>query len=331
MNRIKHLNIIICISILLVYMSINAQTSIKKMEGNWVLTIDEKPFDIKGVTFGYNKDVANYDNYFKDLKFLGVNTIRTWATGPNTKKLLDAAQANNIKVMVGIWMRHGRPGMEADDTFNYLEDKKGMEAMYINALNVVDTYKNHPAVLTWGIGNEVYLNIGTDAEKLAYSKLLERICSQIKKQDPNHPITSIEAWTFGMTWWQKHVPSIDIYGLNSYGAGVRILDKELQKRNIDKPYIITEFGVTGEWDIKAKKNGIVIEPNDQQKYEAIANGYRDWIKNKPASLGVYVFHYSMVKITYRHGSLLTIIQCIAHNIGPYVKRTLGKNQLIMCQ
>ena len=56
---------------------------------------------------------------------MGVNTIRTWATGKNTKKLLDVAEKYNIKVMLGIWMRHGKPGMEADDSFNYLEDKKG--------------------------------------------------------------------------------------------------------------------------------------------------------------------------------------------------------------
>ena len=269
-----------------------AQTIVQKTDNNWMLLVDGEPFEIKGATFGYEKDIENYDNYFKDLNFLGVNSIRTWATGDNTKQLLDAAHKHNIKVMVGIWMRHGRPGMEDDDSFNYLDDKKGMEVMYNNAISTVEKYKNHPAVLTWSIGNEVYLNMATDAEKEAYSKLLEGICSQIKKIDTNHPITSVEAWTFGLEWWQKFVPSIDIYGLNSYGAGAGYLASELEKRHIDKPYIITEFGVTGEWDIKAEKHGIKIEPSDQQKFEAIAKGYPDWINSKPANLGVYVFHYS---------------------------------------
>jgi len=272
--------------------NLKAQTTIKKIDNNWSLLVDGKPFEVKGATFGYDNDIENYDSYFKDLNFLGVNTIRTWATGKNTKKLLDAAHANNIKVMVGIWMRHGRPGMEDDDSFNYLEDKNGIETMYNDAINTVDIYKNHPAVLTWGIGNEVYLNMATDEEKLAYSKLLERICSYVKKIDANHPITSVEAWTFGLDWWQKHVPSLDIYGLNSYGAGVNLLASELEKRKIDKPYIITEFGVTGEWDIKAKKHDVIIEPTDNQKYDAIVNGYHNWINNKPANLGVFVFHYA---------------------------------------
>jgi len=254
--------------------------------------VDGNPFEVKGVTFGYDQDVANYDEYFRDLQTAGVNTIRIWATNEYTSRLLDAAQHYGIKVLVGIWMRHGRPGMENDDHFNYLEDKEGIEAMYRNAMDVVEHYKGHPAVLSWAIGNEVYLNTATAAEKEAYSKVLERICSNIKKIDKNHLITSVEAWTFGLDWWQRFVPSIDIYGLNCYGPGANILQDELLKRNIDKPYIITEFGVTGEWDAPEDQNGVTIEPNDQQKYEAITNGYTQWISNKSACLGIYFFHYA---------------------------------------
>lgn len=269
----------------------SAQTFVEKVGEGWILKVDNQIFDIKGATFGYDDNVDEYDEYFQELNFLGVNTIRTWGTGNNTLQLLNAAEKHGIKVMLGIWMRHGKPGMEADDSFNYLEDKAGMEAMYNNAIEIVENYKNHPAVLLWGVGNEVYLNTATDEEKTAYSKLLERICSQIKLLDKNHPIASVEAWTFGLEWWEKYVPSLDIYGLNSYGPGVDILSSELEKRNIDRPYVITEFGVMGEWDMPKDKNGIIKEPTDQQKYDAIAKGYPDWIQNKKACLGVYIFHF----------------------------------------
>ncbi len=277
--------------ILACIVSLNGQIAVQKDGNAWSLIVDGNPFDIKGVTFGYDQDVANYDKYFEDLQFLGVNTIRTWGTNENTGALLDAAHEHGMKVMVGIWMRHGRSGMEGDDNFNYVEDSAGKEEMLKNALEVVEQYKDHPAVLTWGVGNEVYLNTATDKEKRAYSVLLEQICSQIKKLDPNHPTTSVAAWTFGMDWWNELVPSLDIYGLNSYGPGVNALAAELTKRGIDKPYVITEFGVTGEWDIQEKQHGIEVEPSDQQKYDAIVEGYPNWIKNKPACLGVYVFHY----------------------------------------
>jgi len=222
---------------------------------------------------------------------LGVNTIRTWGVGEHTASLLDAAQKYNIKVMLGIWMRHGRPGMEADDSFDYLEDKAGKEDMYNNAVNIVKKYKDHPAVLLWGVGNEVYLNTATDEEKMAYSKLPERLCSQIKTLDNTHPVAWVAAWTFGLKRWEEYVPPLDIYGLNSYGPGVGVLSSELIKRNIDKPYVITEFGVIGEWDMPKDENNITVEPSDQQKYDAIAKGYHNWIENKNNCLGVYVFHY----------------------------------------
>lgn len=269
-----------------------AQTTIKKIDNEWALMVNEKTFEIKGVTFGHDQDVDNYERYFKDLKFLGVNTIRIWNANENTEKLLNMAHTYGIKVMVGIWMRHGQPGMEADDSFNYIEDAIGMDIMLANAMSIVEKHKDHPALLTWGVGNEVYLNIATDEEKKAYSMFLEKVCSNIKRLDPNHPITSVEAWTFGLDWWPQLVPSIDIYGINCYGYGANLVPEEFKKKGIDKPYIITEFGVTGEWDSVEDDNGVKIEPNDHQKYHAIATGYKEWIYNKPGCLGVYVFHYS---------------------------------------
>jgi beta-galactosidase/beta-glucuronidase len=202
------------------------------MDGHWTFTIDGETFDVKGVTFGYDKDVENYTHYFRELQDMGVNAIRTWATSDETGVLLDAAQEYGIKVMLGIWMRHGRPGMEDDDHFDYLNDRAGMQVMYQNAIKAVNQYKDHPALLTWGVGNEVYLNIATDEEKEAYSHFLEKVCSQIKKMDPNHPITSVDAWTFGLDWWSEFVPSIDIYGLNCYGAGANLLNDEIEKRGV---------------------------------------------------------------------------------------------------
>ncbi len=269
-----------------------AQTTIEKSDGNWTLIVNNEPFAVKGITFGYTEDVENYSQHFKNLRSMGVNTIRIWATDENTSELLDVAHTYGIKVMVGIWMRHGRPGMEADDSFNYLEDNSGMEDMYNNAISVVESYKDHPALLMWGIGNEVYLNTATDDEKEAYSKLLEKICADIKTLDNNHPIASVEAWTFGLDWWEKLVPSLDIYGINCYGPGADLLQDEIDKKGIEKPYVITEFGVTGEWDAQEDTNGIKIEPDDNQKYEAIASGYHQWIKDKPSCLGVYIFHYA---------------------------------------
>ena len=292
MNPVRVKDMLYVLLMVISFQSLTAQVTVEKRKDNWTLLVEGNPFEIKGVTFGYDKDVSNYDKHFRDLKYLGVNTIRTWGTDENTDQLLDAANAHGIKVMLGIWMRHGRAGMEADDSFDYLNDADGKEDMYVQAIEVVQKYKDHPAVLMWGIGNEVYLNTSTDEEKIAYSKLLERICAQIQLIDSDHPVVSVGAWTFGAEWWSTYVPSIDIYGINTYGAGANILPEELAKKGIDKPYVITEFGVRGEWEIEKDKNGVKPEPSDEEKYEVIVKGYKEWIRPKPSCLGVYIFHFA---------------------------------------
>ncbi|NNK87230.1 MAG: hypothetical protein HKO90_03025 [Flavobacteriaceae bacterium] len=142
-----------------------AQTTVEKINDRWQISVSGTHFKIKGETFGYEHHPENSERYFKELQFLGVNTIRLWATGENTPALLDMANQYGIKVMVGIWMLHGLPGMEDDDSFNYLEDTSGIEVVYENALHTVKKYKDHPAVLTRSIGNEVCLNSTTDQWK----------------------------------------------------------------------------------------------------------------------------------------------------------------------
>jgi len=142
--------------LLFFFIPLHAQTTIAQADDQWQLFVDGEAFNIKGVTIDFDQDTTNYNTYFEDLKFLNVNSIRLWNHNKYTIKLLDAAHKYGIKVMVGIWMRYGRPDMEAADSFDYLTDMTGTQVMYKDAINAVERYKNHPAVLTWDVGNEVY-------------------------------------------------------------------------------------------------------------------------------------------------------------------------------
>ena len=288
---------ILAVITLLLLVTLSGQTiyasdsEVKKVNGQWQLWVDGAPYTIKGATFGRPFTKENIGVFMRDLRSMGVNTIRTWGTGKETQLLLDSAHANGIKVMVGIWMRHGRPGMEGDDSFDYLRDKQGMVDMFNGAVESVKLYKNHPGVLFWGVGNEVTLNIATDKEKEAYAKFLETVIQAIKKEDTRHVVASVSAWTFDWKWWKDFTPSLDIYGINVYGGGANQIPDEMAKLGADKPYVICEYGVNGEWEAKPDQNGLLVEPNDRQKYDVIAKGYHDWIASKQNCLGVYVFHY----------------------------------------
>jgi hypothetical protein len=252
------------------------------------LIVDGKPFVIHGVTYPKKPDEAD----FKKMTDLGVNAIRTWGTGEHTAALLDMAQRYHIKVMLGIWMRHGRPGAEGDDSFDWVSNEAGKQKQMDSALAAIAQFKDHPAVLCWGIGNEVTLNIATEPEKIAYAKYLEKICAAAKKLDPKHSIASVSAWTTDVPYWRDYVPSLDIYGVNVYGYSVYAIPGELAKLKAQKPFLLGEFGVSGEWEAKPDANGVKPEPDDQQKYDIYAKGWADVAaKSGPQFLGGFLFNF----------------------------------------
>lgn len=274
--------------------SAQANTAIVKVDGQWRLQVDGKPYVARGVTFSGTRS-ADYEQDCARLAALGVNTLRTWGTGTETRVLLDAAHKHGLKVLVGLWLRQGRPGAESDDSFDYTRDTKGMKKQLADTLAQVRHFKDHPAVLAWGIGNEVVLNSPSDASKEAYARFLEQVVREVKKLDTRHPVISVDAWTLGVPWWEKFTPSLDAYGLNVYGGGIHALAGELQRAGVQKPWLVTEFGAQGEWDAPKDANGVPREPGDTEKYDAIVDGWRKALAphvKDGRCLGLFVFNYS---------------------------------------
>ncbi|OJT20907.1 hypothetical protein BO221_28845 [Archangium sp. Cb G35] len=271
-----------------------ARTAIVKVDGRWQLQVDGKPYVARGVTFSGSSSSAAYEQDCARLAALGVNTLRTWGTTSETRLLLDAAHKHGLKVLVGLWLRQGRPGAESDDSFDYLHDKQGMKKQLADTLAQVRYFKDHPAVLAWGIGNEVLLN-SPDGAKEAYARFLEQVVREVKKIDTGHPVISVDAWMFGVPWWEKYTPSLDAYGINVYGHGIHVISGELAKAGVAKPWLITEFGAQGEWDAPKDANGVPREPADAEKYTAIVDGWRNALAPHVEAgrcLGLFVFNYS---------------------------------------
>ena len=91
------------------------------------------------------------DGYLRDLKNMGVNTIRTWGVDDTgTPTLLDSAAQQGIKVIVGHWLNQGA---------DYVNDTAYMDATLTEIVNRVNALKNNPGVLLWDVGNEVILTM----------------------------------------------------------------------------------------------------------------------------------------------------------------------------
>ncbi|MHA7632795.1 glycoside hydrolase family 2 TIM barrel-domain containing protein [Corallococcus sp. M7] len=283
------------VALLLPAWAAEARTSILKAGEGWQLKVDGQPYVAKGVTFSGTGGPANFDKDCEQLKSLGVNTLRTWGTGDETAALLDAAQKHGLRVLVGLWLRPGRPGMENDDAFDYVRDARGREAQLQATVAQVLRFKDHPAVLAWGVGNEVILNSPDEPSKVAYARFLEKVVRAVKKADPAHPVLSVDAWTLGIPFWEKYVPSLDAYGLNVYGRGIHALADAVKQAGGRKPWFITEFGAQGEWEAPKDARGVPQEPGDGEKYDVIVDGWRNALAPHVQAgrcLGLFVFNYS---------------------------------------
>ena len=77
----------------------------------------------------------------------------------------------------------------------------------------------------------------------------------VHQLDPAHPTMTVVAEIGGDKVKNIHAlcPEIDIIGINSYGGAVS-LGERYRKLGGTKPYLLTEYGPAGIWEIS--KNGI---------------------------------------------------------------------------
>jgi len=257
-------------------------------QGNWGLSVNGAPYEVKGVTWGPATSVASA--YMPDLQSMGVNTVRTWGTDDTTQPLLDAAAAYNIKVINGFWLNQGADYV--NDT-TYKTDTLNSIVQYVNQ------YKNDPAVLMWDVGNEVILTMqnyysGTqlEAERDAYAQYVEQIVDAIHAADPNHPVTSTDAWTGAWPYYKQYTPDLDLYAVNSYGA-VCSVASDWASGGYNKPYIVTESGEPGSWEVPNDANGVPDQPTDIAAAQGYTSAWNCISGNTGISLGGTLFNYGI--------------------------------------
>jgi len=231
-------------------------------QGNWQLTVNGSPYYVKGLDYGPTISSSTADAYLADLQAMGVNTTRTWGTDNTTQPLLTAANAHGIKVVMGFWL---------NQNVDYVGNTQYKNNTLNSIVGWVNTYKNDPGVLMWDVGNEVILFLQNyfsgsqlEAERVAYAQYVNQVVNAIHAADPNHPVTSTDAWTGAWPYYKAYTPSLDLMAVNSYGA-ICSVKNDWIAGNYTKPYIVTEWGPSGEWEVPNDANGVPLEPTDSQK------------------------------------------------------------------
>ena len=270
----RNINLLICLvfamaHVFIAYSQVNKVEVIANSSGNFELLRNGEPYYIKG---------AGAKSHFDSLVESGANSIRTWST--NRRELLDSAHNHGLTVTLGLHVRPERSGMDYNNEYAV----KG-QIEYLK--NEVLKYKDHPALLVWGIGNEVDLRYSN----FKVWETIEVLAKFIKEVDPNHPTMTVIAGVDPSKafYIKKYCPSIDILGINVYGS-IENAGANLRKFNWDKPYIVSEWGVNGPFEARKTSWKAKIEPPNGIKADQRLRRYKELIeKDKELCLGSYCF------------------------------------------
>ncbi|MGB0980474.1 MAG: DUF4434 domain-containing protein [Winogradskyella sp.] len=197
------------------------------------------PWDMFGDKF--EKETITKD--FKIIKDAGLNSVRIFVqyddfgkANVNPKKLeklkqtLDAAEENNLKVVLTLFDFYGDYSV-----LNWTLNQRHAE-------KIVNTFKNHNAIIAWDIKNEPNLDFKSRKKETVIA-WLENMIDLVKSIDNKHPVT--------IGWSNAQSASIlkdkvDIISFHYY-EDVELLDsavKALKNEMPNKPLVVQEFGLS---------------------------------------------------------------------------------------
>ncbi len=252
-----------------------SHVELKKEAAGYQLYVNGEPFYILGAGLEGGS--------IEELAAHGGNAMRTWRTDNRFRtgqQVLDEAAAKGIMVCMGIEIGRERHGFDYDDSVAVREQ-------FEYARGEVMKYKDHPALLAWGLGNELNLRYSNPKVWDAVNEISE----MIHEVDPNHPTTTMLAGA------QKEVvdevvarcPSLDFLSFQLYGDIVN-LPRYIRESGYQGAYVVSEWGATGHWEVATTEWGRPIEQTSHEKAAAYRERYEKVIASDPQQcIGSFVF------------------------------------------
>ncbi|NJW54179.1 hypothetical protein HC175_14775 [Salinimicrobium sp. CDJ15-91] len=252
---------------------------LKESKGKFQLIRNGAPFYMYGA--------AAEAGYLKELKAAGANTARIYDT-VNLRSTLDQAHDLGLAVVVDIPMPKHVSDAEFYDNIDLFE------TLHVKVAEVVSRHKDHPALLYWNLGNELYYPYLYKNTK--FHERFGVLVDLIHELDPNHPVstTTIGAnklRVLSITW---KTPQLDFVSFNSFGSLSTFSERLKPLTPLWRgPHVITEWGVNGPWEAPLTLWGAPIEETSTKKAEQVSERYRDYIHplKDNNSLGSFVFYW----------------------------------------
>lgn len=229
------------------------------------------------------------DQDLESLVGTGVNTVRGY-TIPAAKAMqpmidkLDLAQRLGLKMVLSEWMpHHGENKSNDGSPYTYDYNVRG-DAMVANFIAKIEAIGDHPAILMWGLGNEVHLDE-------PYLRVVNRMSLAIHERFPHHitSLTMVNAKPEHIEAVKKFAPDLDVLGIQSYSrSGVRKGIKNAEEY-WGKPFYMSEFNTEGPWNFQKSEWGVFL---DHQSVIEKVKDFKDCyvaIDESPLCLGSTVF------------------------------------------
>ncbi|MBR9998350.1 MAG: hypothetical protein KFF73_05230, partial [Cyclobacteriaceae bacterium] len=220
--------------------------------------------------------------YMDKVAAYGGNSVRI-GYHEDVIEVLDEAQRLNLTVLFGLPVRAERDG------FDY-GDPQAVREQYEKMKEIVQSHKDHPAILAWAIGNELDHIPGDLDYNLSMWDAVNEIARMIHEADPDHPVMTVigRGKNEKLKDLIERCPDLDVLGINAY-ADIWEIPGWLREYQWNKPYAVTEWGPSGHWQVPRTKWGVVIEETSTEKAMVYKERYENLILADPWCVGSYVF------------------------------------------
>jgi hypothetical protein len=251
------------------------RVEIIESDGKYRLLRGGKPYVVKGAGIDHI-DLETFAAH-------GGNSFRTWAVDDGAEppsQLLDRAHALGLTVSLGLEFAAERHGFDYDDAAAVAKQKEETRAR-------VMAHKDHPALLSWIIGNELN-NHYTNPRVF---DAVNDVSIMIHEIDPYHPTTTAlaNADKAVIKEVNKRAGDLDFISFQVYGA-LFGLHNDLKKAKFKRPYFVTEWGAVGHWEVWNTRWGAPVENSSSEKAANYAKGYVEAIEPyRDQGIGNYVF------------------------------------------
>ena len=251
------------------------KVEVVRTSDGYALYRDGEPYPIRGAGMG----IADFERFAGH----GGNSIRNWTTRDgkvNIQSLLDEAHANGVTVALCLPMKPERHGFDYDDEAAVAAQ---FEAMREDVLR----FRDHPALLFWIIGNE--LNHSYTNPRVFDA--VDDVARMIKELDPAHPVTTALSGFHEdvITEVERRATHLDFISLQLYG-NLFGLPEKMAAYGFDRPFMVTEWGTIGYWEMENTGWGAPVELTSSEKADVIRRAYTEVLQPLEGQLiGSHVF------------------------------------------